>query len=169
MVFTSHIFVFYFLPLFLAVYFGLPRAWRNLWITLASYVFYGWWEPWFVCLMMFTTVLDFIWGKVITRPGATLAQQKFAVAACVVTNLLENDKAGASLRQHIPDPFVEADILHPVPLEAAELKTLRPRAHRSVRHPSGPSGCCAEVEREDAACVVLNHDPAPSPPTASLP
>ncbi len=52
-----------------------------------SYVFYGWWEPWFVCLMMFTTVMDFIWGKVITRPGATAAQRKLAVAACVVTNL----------------------------------------------------------------------------------
>ena len=87
MVFTTHIFVFYFLPVFLLVYFNLPYRWRNLWITVASYLFYGWWQPWFVCLMMFTTVMDFIWGKVITRPGATLAQQKLAVLACVVTNL----------------------------------------------------------------------------------
>lgn len=87
MVFTTHIFLFYFLPLFLAVYYVLPRAWRNLWITVASYVFYGWWQPWFVCLMMFTTVMDFTWGKVITRPGATEAQRKLAVVACVVTNL----------------------------------------------------------------------------------
>jgi alginate O-acetyltransferase complex protein AlgI len=87
MVFTTHIFIFYFLPLFLLIYFNLPYLWRNLWITAASYVFYGWWEPWFVCLMMFTTVMDFIWGKVITRPGATPAQQRMAVAACVVTNL----------------------------------------------------------------------------------
>jgi len=87
MVFTTHIFVFYFLPVFLLVYFNLPYRWRNLWITLASYVFYGWWQPWFVCLMMFTTVMDFTWGKVITRPGATRAQRRFAVAACVVTNL----------------------------------------------------------------------------------
>ena len=48
MVFTTHIFVFYFLPLFLLVYFNLPYRWRNLWITVASYVFYGWWQPWFV-------------------------------------------------------------------------------------------------------------------------
>ncbi len=87
MVFTTHIFVFYFLPLFLLVYFALPFRFRNLWITLASYVFYGWWQPWYVCLMMFTTVMDFIWGKVITRPGATPVQRKLAVAACVVTNL----------------------------------------------------------------------------------
>src|SRR5687767_15392181 len=87
MVFTTHIFVFYFLPLFLLVYYNLPNQHRNLWITLASYVFYGWWEPWFVSLMLFTTVMDFIWGQVITRPGATQAQMKFAVVACVVTNL----------------------------------------------------------------------------------
>ncbi len=87
MVFTTHIFLFYFLPLFLAVYFVLPRAWRNLWITVASYVFYGWWEPWFVCLMMFTTVMDFLWGRVITRAGATAMQRKVALVACVLTNL----------------------------------------------------------------------------------
>jgi alginate O-acetyltransferase complex protein AlgI len=87
MVFTTPIFLFYFLPLFLLVYFRLPRGWRNLWITVASYVFYGWWQPWFVCLMMFTTCLDFIWGRVITRPGSTPAQRQFAVTACVVTNL----------------------------------------------------------------------------------
>lgn len=87
MVFTTHIFVFYFLPLFLLLYYTLPFRWRNPWITLGSYVFYGWWEPWFVLLMLFTTVMDFIWGRVITRPGATPAQRKGAVAACVVTNL----------------------------------------------------------------------------------
>ena len=87
MVFTSHIFVFYFLPLFLLVYYKLPFKWRNLWITIASYIFYGWWEPWFVCLMLFTTVMDFIWGKVITREGATTREKKLAVTACVVTNL----------------------------------------------------------------------------------
>jgi alginate O-acetyltransferase complex protein AlgI len=37
--------------------------------------------------MLFTTVMDFIWGQVITRPGATPAQRKSAVVACVVTNL----------------------------------------------------------------------------------
>ncbi len=87
MVFTTYVFIFYFLPLFLALYYSLPRRWRNLWITLASYVFYGWWEPWFVGLMLFTTVMDFLWGRVITRPGATRRQQQLAVAACVVTNL----------------------------------------------------------------------------------
>lgn len=87
MVFSTHIFVFYFLPLFLLVYYALPRGLRNAWITLASYVFYGWWQPWFVGLMLFTTCMDFIWGKVITRPGAIPSQRRLALVACVVTNL----------------------------------------------------------------------------------
>jgi alginate O-acetyltransferase complex protein AlgI len=87
MVFTTHIFLFYFLPLFLVVYYALPRRWRNLWITLASYVFYGWWEPWFVLLMLFTTAMDFLWGRIITRHGAEPWQRRGAVAACVITNL----------------------------------------------------------------------------------
>lgn len=87
MVFTTQIFVFYFLPVFLLVYYQLPARWRNVWITLGSYVFYGWWEPWFAGLMLFTTAMDFFWGRVITRPGATRMQQRMAVVACVVTNL----------------------------------------------------------------------------------
>jgi alginate O-acetyltransferase complex protein AlgI len=86
-VFTSHVFIFYFLPLFLLVYFNLPYLWRNAFITVCSYVFYGWWQPWFVCLMMFTTVMDFMWGKVISAPTATPARRKLALIACCVTNL----------------------------------------------------------------------------------
>ena len=37
--------------------------------------------------MLFTTVMDFTWGRVITRPGATPTQRQTAVAACVITNL----------------------------------------------------------------------------------
>src|SRR5205823_6249259 len=50
MVFTSYIFVFYFLTLALAGYYALPArsTWRNAWLLLTSYVFYGWWNPWFV-------------------------------------------------------------------------------------------------------------------------
>ncbi|MEK7684545.1 MAG: MBOAT family O-acyltransferase [Verrucomicrobiota bacterium] len=87
MVFTTHVFIFYFLPLFLLLYFNFPYRWRNLLITVCSYVFYGWWQPWFVCLMMFTTVMDFTWGKVISAPGASPARRKSAVIACCLTNL----------------------------------------------------------------------------------
>ena len=61
MIFASHIFLFGFLPLFLAGYFGLRglRS-RNVFLTLVSYVFYGWWRPDFVLLMLFSTLIDWV-------------------------------------------------------------------------------------------------------------
>ena len=72
MVFTSYTFVFYFLPLVLAGYYALPArsAWRNAWLLVTSYVFYGWWNPWFVLLMLFITAVNYAcdrrWNVTIT-------------------------------------------------------------------------------------------------------
>ena len=52
MVFSSHIFLFYFLPLALAAYFLAGKKWRNAILTLSSYIFYGWGEPMFVLLLL---------------------------------------------------------------------------------------------------------------------
>jgi alginate O-acetyltransferase complex protein AlgI len=87
MVFTSHIFIFYFLPAALLVYYNLPYRWRNWLITLASYLFYGWWKPWFVFLMMATTVLDYLWGRIIASPRSRPWMRLGAVLACCITNL----------------------------------------------------------------------------------
>ena len=92
MVFSSHIFLFYFLPLFLLVYYALylGRArvqWLNLFITIASYVFYGWFEPWFVVLMWASTALDYCCGRAISRPGASKRSRNIALAISMTGNL----------------------------------------------------------------------------------
>ncbi len=86
MVFTSHIFLFYFLPLVLLIYYSLPRH-RNSFLTAASYVFYGWWEPWFVILMMFSTVLDFFCGRIIGEPGTSPRTRKLALITAICGDL----------------------------------------------------------------------------------
>ena len=70
MVFTSHIFLFYFLPLALISYYALPVRYRNTFLTFASYLFYGWWMPWFVLLMITSTLVDYICTTVISAKGA---------------------------------------------------------------------------------------------------
>jgi alginate O-acetyltransferase complex protein AlgI len=70
MVFSSHFFLFWFLPLALAGYYALAAAsqrMRNLWLALTGYVFYGWAEPRFVLLMFVTTSLDWMLSLVIAR------------------------------------------------------------------------------------------------------
>ncbi len=62
MVFSSQIFIFYFLPLTLAVYYGLPRRGRHLALTLLSYVFYGWANPLFVVLLLTSTLINYVCG-----------------------------------------------------------------------------------------------------------
>lgn len=87
MVFTSQIFLFYFLPLVLLGCYALPVRARNVFLTLASYVFYGWWSPWFVTLMLASTVVDWFCGLAITRPGASESRRRLGVATSVVVNL----------------------------------------------------------------------------------
>ena len=86
MVFSSHIFLFYFLPAVLLLYYLLPRG-RNLFLTLVSYVFYGWWQPWFVVLMMFSTGLDYLCGGIISRPGASPRMRRTALVAAILGDL----------------------------------------------------------------------------------
>src|SRR2546428_12081776 len=49
-----------FLLIVLPVFFGLrkTRLWLP-WLTVASYFFYGWWNPYYLFLVLFFTVLDF--------------------------------------------------------------------------------------------------------------
>ena len=67
MVFSSYLFLFYFLPLALAAYYAAPMRARHVVLTAASYFFYGWANPLFVILLFLSTVIDFFAGQVIER------------------------------------------------------------------------------------------------------
>ncbi|MEL6429580.1 MAG: MBOAT family protein [Planctomycetota bacterium] len=67
MLFTSAVFLYAFLPLVLGLYYLAPSRHRALVLTLASYVFYGWWRPDFVALMWVSTAVDFTAGRGIGR------------------------------------------------------------------------------------------------------
>ncbi len=100
MVFSTYLFIFYFLPLLLAIYYALSwllqaagastdlisRA-RNLWLLVMSYIFYGWWNPWFILLMLFVTVVNYVCGWLIARPKASPRQRFWSVTAAVVISL----------------------------------------------------------------------------------
>ena len=86
MVFTSQIFVFYFLPVVLAAYYLLPGR-RNLLLMAASYVFYGWWSPRFVLLMLAVTAANHACGRVIAASPDGSRRRKAALTASVVASL----------------------------------------------------------------------------------
>jgi alginate O-acetyltransferase complex protein AlgI len=87
MVFTTRIFLFYFLPLVLAGYYALPMRLRNLWLLAASYVFYGWYEPWFVLLMFAATTVNYACGLAMSAAGAGPRRRFCAVTVSIVASL----------------------------------------------------------------------------------
>lgn len=65
MVFSSILFLFYFLPFVLVMYFIWPRKYRNLILFLSSLLFYSFGEPKYIWIMLFSTVLDYTCGKLV--------------------------------------------------------------------------------------------------------
>jgi alginate O-acetyltransferase complex protein AlgI len=67
MIFSTPLFIFLFLPLFLLCYYALPYRFRSAWILLASYLFYGWWRMDFLALIAATTLWTYGLGSLAAR------------------------------------------------------------------------------------------------------
>jgi alginate O-acetyltransferase complex protein AlgI len=65
MVFTTHLFLFYYLSFFLIIYYLLPFRSRTALIALASYLFYGWANPLWPVLMFLSSGVDYLCGLVL--------------------------------------------------------------------------------------------------------
>lgn len=84
MVFSSYLFLFFFLPLALMFYYASPKKWKHLVLTVFSYVFYGWANPAFMVLMLFTTTVDYTNGRLMElRPE----RKKLWVTISIVVDL----------------------------------------------------------------------------------
>lgn len=90
MVFSSLIFLFRFLPLFLAAYFLAPKRMRNLVLFFGSLIFYAWGEPVYILLMLFSTGSDYIHGILIERQreNARPKRAKGLLVSSLAVNLL---------------------------------------------------------------------------------
>ena len=89
MVFSTPIFLFYFLVLTLFVYYLVPRKLRNLVILCASLWFYYWGEQQYVAIMFLSTFIDFTHGLLVERckKAGNDKGARMAVASSIVFNL----------------------------------------------------------------------------------
>ena len=89
MVFSTPIFMFYFLALTLAVYYVVPRKLRNPVLLCASLFFYWWGERVFVAIMFLSTAIDYTHGLLVERCKAKGNDKgaRRAVASSVIFNL----------------------------------------------------------------------------------
>src|SRR5687767_11587069 len=90
MVFSSYLFLFYFLPITLLMYYAGPRRARHLFLTILSYIFYGWANPLFLVLLFVSTSIDYIAGLAMAadqRAGVRTRVSRVALFASVCSNL----------------------------------------------------------------------------------
>lgn len=81
MVFSSLLFLFRFLPAVILAYYAVPRRFRNGVLFIGSLLFYGWGEPVYITLLLFSTAVDFAHGKWI---GHFLEKGRRDLARCLV-------------------------------------------------------------------------------------
>lgn len=86
MPFSSVVFIFYFLPLFLAAYYLLPG--KNLVLLAASLVFYGWGEPRFLPLLLAVIGLNYLFGRAIGASDGRRASLLLAAGVAADLGLL---------------------------------------------------------------------------------
>ena len=80
MLFNSHIFLLVFLPIVFAGFFIIGRISRKsaaVWLLIASLVFYGWWSPIYITLLLASITFNYCIGVTISR---ALAQHKHGLA-----------------------------------------------------------------------------------------
>ena len=86
MVFSSNLFLFVFLPLFLACYYLTPARGRSALILVFSYAFYGWWRPDFMLLLAAVTVGSYLFALAIDRASDETTRKRL-LALAITLNL----------------------------------------------------------------------------------
>lgn len=86
MLFSSIPFLFYFLPLVLAVYFLVPWKLKNAVLLLSSLFFYGWGEPRYIFLMIASIMLFYVCGLLIEK-AKTVTWKRVWLSVSVVISV----------------------------------------------------------------------------------
>ena len=88
MVFSSVLFLFFYLPIVLGVYYITPLKYRNLVLLVVNLFFYGWGEPIYIVIMFLSIIIDYMNGYYVAKyVDKNKAKAKLFVICSVVLNL----------------------------------------------------------------------------------
>ncbi|HPS27191.1 MAG TPA: MBOAT family O-acyltransferase [Bacteroidales bacterium] len=85
MVFSSVLFLFFFLPITLLLYYITPKRYKNLVALLASVVFYAWGAPLFIFVIFGSIICDFLFAKYIHKTKGL--KKKLLLTAAISLNV----------------------------------------------------------------------------------
>lgn len=89
MLFSSIVFLFYFLPVTLIVYVlcGSSRMMQNIWLLIVSLFFYAWGEPIFVLFMILSIVVNWYFGVLVDRHAGVAGKVRNIMIMAVAFNI----------------------------------------------------------------------------------
>lgn len=85
MVFSSITFLFYFLPIVLALYYLVPNKLKNLILLISSFIFYFYGEPKYVLLMAFSIISTYICGVFVDKYRGTKKSKIFLILEIIIS------------------------------------------------------------------------------------
>lgn len=88
MVFSNLVFLFLFLPIVLLTYFLSPRVLKNFILLIFSLFFYAWGEPKYVFLMLFSILINYIFGLLVAKNKNSLKVSRVYLTLAIIVNLL---------------------------------------------------------------------------------
>lgn len=86
MLFSSITFLYYFLPLLLAVYFVTPKKFKNLILLIFSLIFYAWGEPVYITVMIISAAIAYLFGLLIHKYRKT-SKAKILMIFSIMTQI----------------------------------------------------------------------------------
>ena len=102
MVFSSNVFLLYFMPAFFLVYFLMPRKIRNYVLLLASLIFYAWGAPEFIIQLVVSTIANYFIVKAMCKTEKPKAKKWLcALSICISLGLLLFYKYGNFTMENI--------------------------------------------------------------------
>lgn len=87
MVFSSMTFLFGFLPLVLMLYYISPMKVKNVIILISGIIFYAWGEPFYVIIMLFSTIVDYTAGIIMDKLDSNKRGRLICLIVSIVINL----------------------------------------------------------------------------------
>ena len=88
MIFSSSLFLLYFLPFFLIVYFLIDKRYKNWVLLIASVFFYAWGAPVFVFILMGSVLVDFVLVRQMSLKTGSLRSALFWISVALNLALL---------------------------------------------------------------------------------
>lgn len=83
MVFSSLLFIFWFIPIFFALYYLVPDRAKNLCLFIGSIVFYAWGEPTYLVLIFVSIIVNYIAGVILAEQKSHQGKKVALIVALV--------------------------------------------------------------------------------------